>query len=318
MQVIITGAAGFLGQLLVKNLLTTNSIDFTEILLVDIVEPQIPIDDDRIKCLKLDLSFSDAAATIISKNTKLVFHLAAIVSGHAEKDFDLGWKVNVDSTRFLLEACRKIDTNIKFVFASSCAVFGGNLPSVVNDMTALNPSSSYGAQKTICELMVNDYARKGYISGISLRLPTICVRPGKANQAASSFVSGIIREPLNNEIAICPVDPQLAVWISSPETIINNFAIAAKLLSENKLKWRSVNLPGIKVTVNHMIATLQKLTSEKIIDKIKFEVDESINKLVISWPSEINNETALALGFEVDARFEDFILSYCKNENIQI
>ncbi len=318
MQVIITGAAGFLGQLLAKKLLTTSSIDFTEILLVDIVEPQKSLEDSRIKCLELDLSNADAAQSIISKNTKLVFHLAAIVSGHAEKDFDLGWQVNVDSTRFLLEACRQIGTNIGFVFASSCAVFGGNLPEIVSDMTALNPSSSYGAQKAICELMVNDYARKGYISGISLRLPTICVRPGKANQAASSFVSGIIREPLNNQIAICPVDPRLAVWISSPDTIINNFVIAAKLLPECKLKWRSVNLPGIKVTVNHMIATLQKLTSEKIIEKIKFEIDESINKLVVSWPIEINNETALALGFEVDARFEDFIINYCKSEGIQI
>jgi nucleoside-diphosphate-sugar epimerase len=318
MQVIITGAAGFLGQLLAKKLLTTTSIDFTEILLVDIVEPPKPLEDGRIKCLKLDLTTPNSAQLIIMKNTKLVFHLAAIVSGHAEKDFDLGWHVNVDSTRFLLEACRQMGTNIGFVFASSCAVFGGALPAIVNDTTALNPSSSYGAQKSVCELMVNDYARKGYILGISIRLPTICVRPGKANQAASSFVSGIIREPLNNQIAICPVDPKLAVWISSPETIINNFVIAAKMLPENKLTWRSVNLPGIKVTVNQMIASLQKLTSENIIEKIKFEIDETINRLVVSWPTEINNDTAIDLGFEVDANFDDFIINYCKSEGIQI
>lgn len=318
MQIIITGAAGFLGQQLAKKIALSNQFQYSELLLIDIIEPQKPIDDFRIICLKLDICDPNSVKNLINKSTKIVFHLAAIVSSHAEKDFDLGWQINVNSTHILLEACRKQNSNIRFVLASSCAVFGGNLPEIVDDMTALNPMGSYGSQKAICELMVNDYSRKGFIDGISLRLPTICIRPGKANLAASSFVSGIIREPLNGNFSICPVDKSLAVWISSPEIVINNFVYAAKMDTKSILGWRSINLPGIKITVEAMLAALQKIAGANILAFVKFEYDEAINKLVLSWPTEINNSTALKLGFEVDKNFESFILQYIENEGISL
>ena len=309
MQIIITGGAGFLGQLLAKELLNSK-IQFEELVIADVNLPKNTFEDKRIKIVQLDLTESSAVNEIINEKTGLVFHLAAIVSSHAEKDFDLGWKVNVDSTRLLLEACRKQSRNIRFVFASSCAVFGGKLPEMVNDQTALTPQSSYGTQKAICELMVNDYSRKGFIDGRVLRLPTICVRPGKPNLAASSFVSSIIREPLNGEIAVCPVSTDLALWLSSPKTIIHNFIHAANLKADDFEGWRTINLPGIQVTVNQMIECLQKNTRPDIIEKIKFENDEKISVIVNSWPTLIDNTTALNMGFSVDEKFEDFITQY--------
>jgi D-erythronate 2-dehydrogenase len=309
MQIIITGGGGFLGQHLAKKLIKS-SIQFDELLLVDIIEPAKFSDDKRLTCKQLDLSEDGVANEIINKNTKIVFHLAAIVSGHAEKDFDLGWKVNVDATKNLLEACRSQDHNIRFVFASSCAVFGGNLPKVLVDSTALNPQTSYGAQKAISELMVNDYSRKGFVDGVSPRLPTVCIRPGKPNQAASSFVSGIIREPLNGEMANCPVPVETKVWISSPDTIINNFIFASQINTEKLGPWRSVNLPGIEISVKDMLESLQKATSEQIMEKIDFTIDEVIFNIVKTWPTKIDNTTAQNLGFEVDQNFDDFIFQY--------
>lgn len=309
MQIIITGGAGFLGQELVKQLLKSN-LAFSEILLADIVLPKNPTNDNRIISSQIDISDQKSADQLISKSTIIVFHLAAIVSSHAEKDFDLGWKINVDGTRFLLEACRKINNKIRFVFASSCAVFGGQLPDIVQDNTALQPQGSYGSQKAIGELLVNDYARKGFINGISLRLPTVCIRPGKPNLAASSFVSGIIREPLNEEEAICPVPKELAVWISSPNTIIQNFIHAANILENENLNWRVVNLPGIKITVEEMLNALENKTNKQTINLVKFEENPAIQALVNTWPVEIDNTNAIHLGFQVDDNFETFIELY--------
>ena len=204
MQIIITGGGGFLGQKLASALLNS-SLAFNELLLVDLKMPARLSDSPRLRCLEADLTQPGVLENVITANTSVVYHLAAIVSSHAEDDFDLGWKVNLDLTRQLLEACRRQPQKIRFVFSSSLAVYGGTLPECVTDTTALTPRSSYGAQKAACELLVNDYTRKGYVDGLALRLPTICVRPGKLNRAASSFVSAIIREPLQGETTICPV-----------------------------------------------------------------------------------------------------------------
>ncbi|MES2797807.1 MAG: D-erythronate dehydrogenase [Bacteroidota bacterium] len=314
MQIIITGGAGFLGQHLAKKLMKS-SIHFDELLLIDIIEPLKFTDDNRLVCRALDLTLPEAAMNIVSSQTKILFHLAAIVSGHAEKDFNLGWRVNVDATKNLLEACKNQNSNIRFVFASSCAVFGGNLPDILVDSTALQPQTSYGTQKAICELMVNDYSRKGFVDGISLRLPTITIRPGKPNQAASSFASGIIREPLNGEMANCPVPIDTKVWISSPKTVIDNFIIAAKIPAENLGLWRSINLPGIEISVEDMVKGLQKATNEAIIDKIDFTINLVIQKIVKTWPTKIDNTTALDLGFGVDNNFDDFISQYLQEIN---
>jgi D-erythronate 2-dehydrogenase len=312
MQIIITGGAGFLGQRLAKALLNS-SINFDELVLVDMMTPPNP-GDMSVSCIQMDLSEDGAAKKIINDRTDIVFHLAAIVSSHAEKDFDLGWKVNLDITRQLLEACRQQNENIRFVFASSLAVYGGKLPAIVNDTTVVTPGSSYGTQKAIGELLVNDYTRKKFVDGRVLRLPTICVRPGKPNQAASSFVSSIIREPINGDQAICPVSSDLALWLSSPDTIIENIIKAATLDASMFGNWRTVNLPGIGVTVQQMLDSLERITDKETVGRVQFKPDASINNIVSGWPGAIDNTRALRMGFTVDNNFDQFITQYINNK----
>jgi nucleoside-diphosphate-sugar epimerase len=315
MQIIITGGGGFLGQRLAKHLLSS-AMAFDELLLVDIVEPANPSGDGRVRCQQADLSQPGAAAAIANPRTGLVFHLAAVVSSQAEKDFDLGWRVNLDVTRHLLEACRHTKPGIRFVFSSSLAVFGGPLPAMVHDATAVTPRSSYGAQKAMGELLVNDYARKGFVDGRTVRLPTVCVRPGRPNQAASSFVSSIIREPLHGESAICPVSPDLALWLSSPDTVVQNLLHAATLDAAALGDWPTVNLPGIGVTVQQMLDSLGRLTGAQTGARVHFQPDEAISRIVGSWPGRIDNTRALQLGFGVDRHFDDFIHQYIRH-NLQ-
>ena len=309
MQIIITGGGGFLGQKLAHALLHS-SLSFSELLLVDIQEPQA-LADPRVRCLQADLTAPGVAESLISKHTAIVYHLAAIVSSHAEQDFDLGWRVNLDTTRSLLEACRQARPDIRFVFTSSLAVYGGPLPEVVDDGTALTPTSSYGAQKAMGELLVNDYSRKGYVDGLALRLPTICVRPGKPNRAASSFVSSIIREPLQGEQTTCPVSPALRLWISSPATVVNNFLLAATLPRGDG---RSINLPGISVTVGEMLDARTEAGGQAARDKVSFAHDPAIERIVASWPGQIDNSRALASGFMADRTFAGIIDSFITHD----
>lgn len=309
MQIIITGGGGFLGQKLARALLHS-SLPFSELLLVDIQAPPA-LADPRVRCLQADLTAPGVAESLISERTAVVYHLAAIVSSHAEQDFDLGWQVNLNTTRTLLEACRHARPGIRFVFTSSLAVYGGPLPELVNDGTALTPTSSYGAQKTMGELLVNDYSRKGYVDGLALRLPTICVRPGKPNRAASSFVSSIIREPLQGESAICPVSPDLRLWLSSPTTVVANFLLAATL---PKGDGRSINLPGISVTVGEMLTALTQAGGQAARDRVQFAADPAIERIVASWPGRIDNQRASALGFMADRTFADIIDSFITHD----
>jgi D-erythronate 2-dehydrogenase len=305
MQIIITGGAGFLGQRLANSLLKS-SLAFDTLLLVDIVLPSNPGNDSRVLCKQLDLSIEWAARDLVTPQTEIIFHLAAVVSSHAEKEFDIGWKVNLDITRQLLEAVRHTNPAIRFVFSSSLAVYGGDLPPVVNETTVVTPRSSYGAQKAMGELLVNDYSRKGFVDGVVLRLPTICVRPGRPNLAASSFVSSIIREPLRGEEAVCPVSLDLALLVSSPDTIIRNLIHAATLKTE-LLGWRTINMPGITVTVRQMLDALKRITNEATVDRVQFKPDEGINRIVTSWPGSLDNTKALQLGFFADNSFDNFI-----------
>lgn len=309
MQIIITGGGGFLGQKLARALLHS-SLPFSELLLVDIQAPPA-LADPRVRCLQADLTAPGVAESLISERTAVVYHLAAIVSSHAEQDFDLGWQVNLNTTRSLLEACRHARPGIRFVFTSSLAVYGGPLPELVNDGTALTPTSSYGAQKAMGELLVNDYSRKGYVDGLALRLPTICVRPGKPNRAASSFVSSIIREPLQGEITVCPVSPELRLWLSSPATVVANFLLAATLPRGDN---RSINLPGISVTVGEMLTALTQAGGQAARDRVQFAADPAIERIVASWPGRIDNQRASALGFMADRTFADIIDSFITHD----
>lgn len=316
MQIIITGGAGFLGQRLAQALLKSE-LEFEELLLADIIQPLNPTNDKRVTCREVDLSQEHTAKNLVTSKTGIVFHLAAVVSSHAEKDFDLGYTVNLDITRLLLEACRHQNAGIKFVFSSSLAVYGGKLPAMVTDTTAVTPRSSYGTQKAMGELLVNDYSRKNLVDGRVLRLPTVCVRPGRPNLAASSFVSSIIREPLNGEQAVCPVSPNLALWLSSPDTIIENMIKGAMLEASVFEGWRTVNLPGIGVTVKEMLDSLCRMTDRETVDRVQFIPDQAINNIVSSWPGVIDNTRALQLGFKVDNQFDDFIKQFITHNKQQ-
>lgn len=227
---------------------------------------------------------------------------------------DLGYEINFLATRNLLEVCRKNNPKVRFIFSSSLAVYGGNLPEIIQDHTAVTPQSTYGSQKAMCELLINDYSRKGFVDGIVVRLPTICIRPGKPNKAASSFVSSIIREPLQGEEAICPVSSDLRLWLSSPNTVINNFIHALTLPSLPQRSWHIINLPGFTVSVKQMLSDLASIKGENILEKVRFEFDENINNIVASWPAEIDNKTALKHGFNVDADFKEVIQQFIKND----
>src|SRR5438874_13283650 len=255
MRIVITGGAGFLGSRLARALLARDSLTdargearhLRELVLVDVVPAAVA--DTRVTAVTGDLSDPALIERTVTPDTDSIFHLAAVVSGQAESEFDVGMRVNVDATRALLERCRRIAQPPKVVFTSSLAVFGGPLPDPVPDDAPVTPQTSYGAQKAIGEFLVYDVTRKGYIDGRSLRLPTITVRPGKPNKAASSFASGIIREPLNGQPAECPVSREVRLWLLSPRRVIDALIAGLNLPGEKLGKNRVVNLPGISVTV---------------------------------------------------------------------
>ncbi|MBE9062802.1 D-erythronate dehydrogenase [cf. Phormidesmis sp. LEGE 11477] len=318
MRILITGAAGFLGQRLARRLLSNP--DLQHLTLADLTPPPIPDSgsdsDSRVTSLAADLTRPTASKDLVSADITAVYHLAAVVSGQAEANFDLGMAVNCDGTRHLLEAVRHQAPGAKFIFASSLAVFGGDLPAVITDDTAVQPQSSYGTEKAICELWVNDYTRKGFIDGRVLRLPTVCVRPGKPNAAASSFASGIIREPLQAETAICPVDPKLSLWLSSPTAVVNNLIHALTLSADQFTYSRTLNLPGITVTVESMIDALEAVAGKAVTSHIRYQPDPAISNIVASWPSQFDVERAIALGFERDRTFQDIIRSFIAETDI--
>lgn len=311
MNFLITGGAGFLGQRLATALLASTEVTKAErVVLVDIVEPRKIVDDPRLVTLQADLASGDAAARLFGDGVDAVFHLAAVVSGQAEADFDLGMRVNIDVTRALLEAARATGRRPRFVFASSLAVFSQPLPEVVVDGTAVAPKSSYGMEKAVGELLVNEYSRRGFVDGRVPRLPTISVRPGPPNRATSSFASGIIREPLNGEAAICPVDRDLVLWLSSPQTVIANLVHCVRIAGERLGDQRVINLPGISVSVAEMIAALERVAGRDAVERIEFRPDAVARRIVSDWPGRFDVSRALELGFQRDADYESVIRAY--------
>ena len=311
MNVVITGGAGFLGQRLAQALLKNSEVQ--ALVLADIVAPPGP-KDRRVKLVQTDLTNPQAAKNLITSETTVVYHLAAVVSGQAEANFDLGMTVNCDGTRYLLEAVRHQAPGAMFIFASSLAVFGGELPAVISDLTAVMPQSSYGTEKAISELWVNDYSRRGFVDGRVLRLPTVCVRPGKPNAATSSFASSIIREPIRGEMAICPVRPDLRLWLSSPNAVVNNLVRVQSIDAKKFGLTRTVNLPGITVSVEEMIESLERVVDSSAVEKIQYEPDDMISKIVGSWPSEFVVDRAIALGFEGDRTFDEVVRAFLDDQ----
>ncbi len=321
MKVLITGGAGFLGRRLAAKLLERGTLadsDDTQraieqIVLVDVVKGE-PFTDARVQQVTGDVSDPDFLARAIDSDTSSIFHLAAVVSGQAEADFELGMRINVDASRQLLDLCRRLGHRPKFVFASSVAVYGGELPAMVLDTTALTPQSSYGTQKAVVELFVNDYTRKGFIDGRVLRLPTICVRPGRPNAAASSFASGIIREPLNGEPAVCPVKANTRLWLLSPATVTESLLFGHDVAGGTLGANRNINVPGQSLTVGDMVAALERVAGADVVNRIQWQPDARIERIVSTWPGELDTRKARALGFPCDENFEVVIRQYIRDE----
>src|SRR5881227_353465 len=265
MRIVITGGCGFLGRRVALKLLAEGSplgrVD--ELALFDNAPSPLPLPEDkRLRLVTGDIADRDTVARLIAPGTAAVFHLAAIVSGQAEADTDLGYRVNLDGTRAVLDACRALGTAPRLVFASSLAVYGGALPPDVGDDTPLRPQTSYGTQKAIGELLVNDFSRKGFVDGRALRLPTVVVRPGRPNRAASTFASSIIRDPLAGKDAVCPVSPDTVMALASPRCVVAGLVHALDLPGHTFGDSRSLQLPGFSVAVGDMVEAVRRAGGE--------------------------------------------------------
>jgi nucleoside-diphosphate-sugar epimerase len=334
MNVVITGGAGFLGQRLTEALLSRGTLrgpdgrecPIERITLVDIASAPaadpVRLKPDttgvRIEQLTGDVADRALIERAIGAGQVSIFHLAAVVSAMAEVDFEIGMRINVDASRTLLDVCRAGGNTPRLVFASSVAVYGGELTQDVTDRTALRPQSSYGAQKAIVELLIHDYTRRGLIDGRVLRLPTITVRPGRPNAAASSFASGIIREPLNGEATVCPVAPDTRVWVLSPVAAIDCLITGHDLSSDALGSNRSVNVPGTSVTAGEMVAALERIAGPEVAARVRWQRDPAVERIVASWPGAWDTSRARSLGFRGDASFDDIIRDYISTKTATI
>jgi nucleoside-diphosphate-sugar epimerase len=320
MKILITGGGGFLGQKVAHTLLARG--DVSEIVLFDIAEPAQGIQDPRVRFVKGEVSDTAAINALIVNGGKPdiggIFHLAAVVSGQAESDFELGMRVNLDGLRNVLEAARLAGNRPRLLFSSSIAVFGTPLPDVITDATTPTPQASYGVQKLIGEWLVADYHRKGFIDGRAVRIPTVSVRPGKANAAASSFASAVIREPLNGIDYGCPVPPETLMWMCGPRNVVSNLVRAFDLPSEAWGVLRAVSLPGIVVSVAEMVASLRKLGGDAAARRVTYIKDERIQAIVKTWAAKLETPRALAMGFTASGSMDQIVAEYIEDERIKV
>jgi nucleoside-diphosphate-sugar epimerase len=319
MHILITGAAGMIGRKLTERLVIDRALNGQQIdklTLIDVVAPVRPAGfSDHVKTRAADLADPTVAEKAVAERPDVIFHLAGVVSGEAETDFDKGYRVNLDGTRALLDAVRTVENyRPKFVFTSSIAVFGAPFPASIPDEFHLTPLTSYGTQKAICELLLADYTRRGFLDGVGIRLPTICVRPGKPNKAASGFFSGILREPLAGQEAILPVADTVRHWFASPRAAIGFLLHAAQLDTAALGARRSLSMPGISATVGEQIEALRKVAGDKAVRLIREQPDATIMRIVEGWPRNFDARRAASLGFRADASFEEIVRIHIEDE----
>jgi len=319
LHILILGAAGMVGRKLTEHLLADGRLgkrDITRLTLQDVVAPAKPAQASiAIQTVTSDTSEPGQAAALVAHRPDVIFHLAAIVSGEAEPDFDKGYRINLDGTRILFDAIRKIENYTpRLVFTSSIAVFGAPFPDQIGDEFFLTPLTSYGTQKAICELLLSDYSRRGFFDGVGLRFPTICVRPGKPNLAASGFFSSIIREPLAGQEAVLPVPDDVRHWHASPRAAVEFLVHAATFDTALRGSRRNVTLPGISCTVGEQIEALRKIAGETAVRRIRREPNATIMKIVAGWPRNFSAKRGIELGFRAEARFEDIIRVHIEDE----
>lgn len=302
-KTLVIGAAGMIGRKLVRQLAGD------ELVLHDVV----PFEGASVVS---DLSAPGEAEKLIASRPQLIFHLAAVVSGEAEADFEKGYRVNLDGTRRLFEAIRNMGGGYRprVVFTSSIAVFGAPFPEAIGDDFLSAPLTSYGTQKAICELLLSDYSRRGFFDGIGIRLPTICVRPGKPNKAASGFFSGIIREPLVGEEAVLPVPETVRHWFASPRAAVGFLLHASRIDTGQLGARRNLSMPGISATVGEQIAALRKVAGDRAAQLIRREPDPAIQRIVEGWPRNFDARRAATLGFSADSSFDDIIRAHIEDE----
>jgi len=318
MHILVIGAAGMIGRKLVARLLREKALGgqaIAKLTLQDVVTPP----DLREKSLEIttrtgDLSVPGEAAALVADNPDVIFHLAAIVSGEAELDFEKGYRINLDGTQLLFDAIRARNYSPRVVFTSSAAVYGAPFDGPIRDDFHLTPLTSYGTQKAIGELLLADYSRRGFFDGIGLRLPTICVRPGKPNKAASGFFSGIIREPLAGEEAILPVPDTVRHGHASPRAAVGFLVHAATLDTSRLGPRRSLAMPSVSVTVAEQIEALKRVAGPKVVARIKPKPDPLVERIVAGWPQEIEAKRARALGFRAEANFDEIIKAHIEDE----
>ena len=323
MKIVITGGAGFLGRRLAHTLLQRGTLvgpsgteePIDTLVVLDMVTPEPAITTDpRLHVATGDITDRAALAQVIDDRTTSVFHFAAVVSAAAEADFDLGMRINLHGTLAVLEACRALPRPPRLVFTSSIASFGGPLPAVVDDTIPQTPQTSYGAQKAIGELLVHDYSRKNFVDGRAVRLPTIVVRPGKPNRAASSFASSIIREPLTGLEAVCPVSPETRLAILSPRQAVVAFIRAHNLPAAAFEHTRSLIVPGLSVQVSDMVTALQRTAGVRAVQHIRWQPDAEIQRIISSWPGAFTSPRALRLGFQADASMDAIVQAFIEDD----
>ncbi len=319
MHILITGAAGMIGRKLTERLAKDGALHrkpIARLTLTDVVAPQKPAGfDGKVEARIDDLPAAGSAEKLIGMRPDVIFHLAGVVSGEAETDFDKGYRVNLNSMLFLLEAIRRSkDYHPKFVFTSSIAVYGAPFPEAIPDDFHLTPLTSYGTQKAIGELLLADYNRRGFLDGVGIRLPTICVRPGKPNKAASGFFSSIIREPLAGQEALLPVSDKVRHTHASPRAAVGFLIHAAGLTREQLGPRINLAMPGVCCTVAEQIDSLRRIAGDKVVARIRREPDELVMRIVAGWSERIDAKRARALGFAAENSFDEIVHTHIDDE----